>query len=148
MNRSMVRITVLVVAFAMLAGYASAQVEKWNQEATTGLAGELEAAVSGLRDAVRKSPKWESQRRTLYKIADKLRLIESESASLHAQLVNGAGMEETQPSYERIQRLRRDVQVLAVKTDVSAFTKPKLDKATEVLEALAHYYPVKQPPKS
>ncbi len=141
----------LAVALGLIvSSRVSAQTEAWNQEKTAALAGELESAVSGLRDAVRKSPMWENpqQKRTLYRISDKLRLIESESASLHAQLVKGAGMDETLPTYERIQRLKRDAQVLAKKTDVSAFTKPKLDRATEVLNLLAVFYPPREAPKS
>ena len=145
------RIAVLFVVLGLFfAARASAQTESWNQEKTAALAGELESAVSGLRDAVRKSPTWENpqQKQTLYRISDQLRLIESESASLHAQLVKGAGMDETLPTYERIQRLKRDVQVLAKKTDVSAFTQPKLERATEVLNRLAVFYPAKPEPKS
>jgi hypothetical protein len=56
-------------------------------------------------------------------------------------------MEDTRLSYERIQRLRRDAEVLAKKTDVSAFTKPKLDRATEVLNQLAPFYPAEPAPK-
>lgn len=151
MTRHVARLTLLFVALGLFgAARASSQTETWNQEKVAALAGELESAVSGLRDAIRKSPTWENpqQKRTLYRISDKLRLIESESASLHAQLVKGAGMEETLPTYERIQRLKRDAQVLAKKTDVSAFTKPKLDRATEVLNLIAPFYPPQPAPKS
>lgn len=151
MKRSVARIGVLLVAFGLLvAPRAFAQTEAWNQEKVAALAGELESAVSGLRDAVRKSPTWQNpqQKRTLYRISDKLRLIESEATSLHAQLVKGAGMEETLPTYERIQRLKRDVQVQAKKTDVSAFTQPKLDRATQVLGLLAPFYPAPPEPMS
>ena len=145
-----VRIAVLFVVFGLFdAARASAQTETWNQEKAAALAGELESAASGLRDAVRKSPMWENpqQKPTLYRISDKLRLIESESASLHAQLVKGAGMDETLPTYERIQRLKRDAQVLAKKTDVSAITKPKLERATDVLNRLAVFYPAQPKPE-
>jgi hypothetical protein len=130
-------------------GVAHAQAQPWNQEKVTALASELETAVSGLRDAVRKSPAWQNpqQKQTLYKIADKLRQIESESVSLHAQLVKGAGMQETLLNYRHIQRLRRDAQVLAQKTDVSAATKPKLDRTTEVLGLIEPYYPPQTEPK-
>jgi len=139
----------LALAWAPVRG-ALAQSEIWNQEKVAALAGELESAVSGLRDAVRKSPMWQNpqQKQTLYRIADKLRLIESEAASLHAQLTRGAGMQESLPNYERLQRLRRDAQVLAKKTDVSAVTQPKLDRATQVLNQLAPYYPAQPAPKS
>ncbi len=134
-----------VLWLGLLAALPSHALEQspWNQERVTALARELELAVSGLRDAVRKSPMWENpqQKRTLYRIADKLRLIESESISLHAQLAKGAGMEETLPNYNRIQRLKRDAQVLAAKTDVSAITKPKLDRANEILAQIEPFYP-------
>ena len=141
----------LTLALALLlAAPAFAQTEAWNQEKVIVLAEQLEAAVAGLRDAVRKSPQWENpqQKPALYRIADKLRLIESESTSLHAQLKNGAGMEETLPAYARIQRLRRDVVTLAKRTEVSSFTQPKLDIANSVLGQIAPYYPPQPQPKS
>jgi hypothetical protein len=144
MTTFVTRCTTAFVASAMLvAVQASAQTEPWNQEKVTALAKQLEASLSGLRDDLRKSPAWENQQQkgTLYRISDKLRLIESESISLHAHLEKGAGMAETHPTYERIQRLRRDAQVLAKKTDVSAVTQPKLDRAIEVLDLLAPFYP-------
>jgi len=149
MRRQVIGAFVLIGVLLLSASDARAQSTAWDQERVTALADELEKSVSGLRDAVRKSPTWENpqQKRTLYRISDKLRLIESESASLHAQLVRGAGMDETLPAYERIQRLKRDAQVLAKKTDVSAFTKPKLDRATEVLSQIAPYYPQEKGPK-
>jgi hypothetical protein len=55
-------------------------------------------------------------------------------------------MAETRASYERIQRLRRDAEVQAKHTDVSAFTQPKLDRAREVLEQLAPMYPAEPLP--
>lgn len=149
MGPSVVRFALLALALAtFVAARASAQTEAWNQEKATALASELEKAVSGLRDSVRKSPNWEipGQKKTLNQIMRKLRSIESESLSLHAKLVKGATMEDTRLSYERIQRLRRDAVVEARKTDVSAFTQPKLDRANEVLNQLAPMYPAEPAP--
>jgi hypothetical protein len=148
-KRSVSGFGVAVVAIALLAGaHASAQTEPWSQEKATALAGELEQAVAGLRDSIRKSPSWEipGQRKALSRIMRKLRSIESESLSLHAKLAKGATMEDTRLSYERIQSLRRDAQVEAKKVDVSAFTQPKLDRATEVLNRLAPMYPAEPAP--
>ena len=150
-----VRFGVLVTALLLLSTErSSAQTEAWNQEKVTALAGELESAVAGLRDALRKNPMWENpqQKAPLYRLADKLRLIESECASLHARLAKGEGMEETQPAYEHIQRLRRDAEVEGSRTEVSTFIRPKLDRAREVLSMIAPFYPAaparKEAPKS
>ncbi len=151
MLRSVARFTVVFVAMALLVGaHASAQTEAWNQEKVTALAKELESAVSGLRDAVRRSPLMENpqQKARLFRISDKLRLIESECVSLHAHLARGAGMEETLPMFERIQRLRRQTQSMANRTDVSALTQPKLDRANEVLAQLAPFYTSPTPPET
>ncbi len=144
-----IALAALAVALAVsLAAPASAQTEPWSQEKATALARELEKAVSGLRDSIRKSPQWEiaAQRKTLSRIQRKLRSIESTALSLHAHLAKGATMAETRSQYERIQRLRRDAEVLAEHTDVSAFTKPKLDRAQEVLSQLAPLYPAEPLP--
>ena len=138
----------LAALAAALAAPAQAQTEPWNQEKATALAGELEKAVAGLRDSIRKSPQWEiaSQRKTLSRIQRKLRSIESTALSLHAHLAKGATMAETRPSYERIQRLKRDAEVQAKHVDVSAFTQPILDRAQEVLSQLAPMYPAEPLP--
>lgn len=133
----------LLCQAAGLAREAAAQSQPWNQEVATALAGELEDAVSGLRDAVRQSPNMQipTQRRKLYEIVDNLRLIEQSATSLHAELKKGEGMEATMPTYKRLQQIRRDTEVLAQRVDITALTQPKLDKAKGILEKLAGYYP-------
>jgi hypothetical protein len=139
--------SLVVVPFAALLLLASApayaQTQAWNQEVATSLAGELEKAVSGLRDVVRGSPNLQNpgSRRKMYEIMDNLRLIEQSATSLHASLKGGAGMEETLPTYKRLQQIRRDTEVLAQRVDITAVTQPKLDEARGVLEKLEPYYP-------
>jgi hypothetical protein len=149
------RIAVTLAAFLMLATagparQASAQAQPWNQEVATALAGELEDAVSGLREAVRQSPSMQipTQRRRLYEIMDNLRMIEQSASSLHASLKNGAGMEETLPTYKRLQQIRRDTAVMAQRVDITAITQPKLDKAKDILGKIEPYYPAEPPAPS
>ena len=122
---------------------ASAQAQPWNQEVVTATAGELEEAVSGLRDTVRGSPNLDvpTKKRTIYQILDNLRMIEASAGSLHAALRGGAGMEETLPTYKRLQQLRRETADLAQRVDISAITKPKLEKARDLLQKIEPYYP-------
>lgn len=140
-------VVVLGLVISPLRG-ALAQTETWNQEKVAALSVELEKAVSGLRDVVRKSLMRENpqQKQTFFRISDYLRRIESESLSLKAQLAKGAGMDETWPNYRNIQQLRRKAEVLAQKTDVSAMTQPKLDRAKQVLDEISVYYPPEPKP--
>jgi glucose-6-phosphate-specific signal transduction histidine kinase len=145
MARSLV--VVLCAALAFAAGVvpraARAQTQAWNQEVVTTLAGELEKSVTGLRNAVRGSPNLDNPafRRKIYQIVDNLRLIEQSSSSLHAALEKGAGMEETLPTYKRLQQVRRDTEVLAQQVDITAVTRPKLDQAKDILSKIEPYYP-------
>ena len=50
-------------------------------------------------------------------------------------------MEETLPTYNRLQQTRRYTEVLAQKVDITAVTQPKLDEAEKWLAKLAPYYP-------
>jgi hypothetical protein len=142
----------LVVPLAALLLVASAeahaQTQAWNQEVVTTLAGELEKAVSGLRDVVRGSPNLQNPayKRKMYEIMDNLRLIEQSATSMHAALKGGAGMEETLPTYKRLQQIRRDTEVLAQRVDITAVTRPKLDLAKDILAKIEPYYPTE--PKS
>jgi hypothetical protein len=133
----------LLIQSAGLAREAVAQSQQWNQEVATSLAGELEDSVSGLREAVRQSPnmQYPSQRRPIYEILDNLRMIEQSAGSLHASLKGGAGMEETLPTYQRLQQIRRDTEILATRVQITAFTQPKLDKAKGILAKLEPFYP-------
>ena len=127
-----------------LAQPGAAQTQKWDQPAATAISGDLEQAISGLRDVVRGSPQLQvpSSRRTyIYEILDNLRQMEFLSGSLKARLIQGEGLEETTPTYNKLQQIRRDTEVIAQKVDISAITKPKLDAANEQLAKLAPYYP-------
>jgi hypothetical protein len=137
----------LVVPLAALLLFTSAearaQTQAWNQEVVTTLAGQLEKAVSGLRDVVRGSPNLQNPttKRKTYEIMDNLRLIEQSATSMHAALKGGAGMEETLPTYKRLQQIRRDTEVLAQRVDITAVTRPKLDEAKDLLAKIEPYYP-------
>ena len=133
-----------------LARGAMAQTQPWNQEVVTATAGELEDAVSGLRDVVRGSPNLDipAKKAVVGQILDNPRQLEASASSLHASLKKGAGMEQTLPTYMRLQQLRRDTAVLAQRVDISAITQPKLEKAQELLAKMEPYYPTqaKVPP--
>lgn len=132
----------LVQTFGLARG-AAAQTQPWNQEVMTATAGELEDTISGLRDVVRGSPNLDipAKKAVVKQIVDNLRQMEASASSLHASLKRGAAMEETLPTYMRLQQLRRDTAVLAERVDITAVTAPKLEQAQALLHKMEPYYP-------
>ena len=140
-------IAISVASFALAIAFgAQAQTAKWDQAAVTAAAAEYETAVSGLRDAVRKSNTWTTspQKSKLYQIAQDLRQIEWLAQSLHSDLVKGDGLEATTPEYLEILQRREYAKADAMFVDIGASIKPKLDASRAALAKLAAYYP-KQP---
>lgn len=142
----MVRRTLAVLALVPLLGFAAAvgaQTQKWDQAAVTAAASKLPPAIDGLREIIRGGPalQIQSKRRIIYQILDNLRLMEFSSQTLAAELKKGAGMEETVHTYNRLQQIRRDTEVLAQKVDISAVTRPKLEEAQSVLAQIEPFYP-------
>lgn len=140
-----IAIATAALLFAIAPG-AQAQTAKWDQAGVTAAAAELESAVSGLRDAVRKSDAWTmtANRSNLYGITQDLRQIEWLTTSLHADLVSGEGLEATTPLYEQILQRREYVRADSAFLDLNEFVKPKLTAARAALAKLSAYY-VKQP---
>ncbi|MBW2316464.1 MAG: hypothetical protein JRH10_20055 [Deltaproteobacteria bacterium] len=116
----------------------------WDQAKVTALAGELSAAVKGIRTAVRQtgSPSIGSmQSRHFHQFKDKLRLIESESRHLASELAEGQGLEPTLPAYRHLRLLVRDARELARSLFIGKQTQDRIDVGRAKLDALAAYYP-------
>ena len=134
---------VAVAVIALPSFSARAQTASWNQDAVTAAAGELESAVSGLRDAVRKSSTWTTSpdQSELYEISQGLRQIEWLATNLHADLKQGEGLEATLPVFREILETRDYTRAEATFVDISASIRPKLDAARAALAKLKAFYP-------
>jgi hypothetical protein len=141
MTRSIVT-AVAALALFVAAG-AHAQSAKWDQATVTAAAAEYEAAVAGLRDAVRKSTAWTMtpNKSKLYQIAQDLRQIEWLAQSLHADLVKGEGLEATTPIFNQIQENREYAKADAAFVDINDFIKPKLAASQAAIAKLSAFYP-------
>ena len=141
---------VVVAVIALPSVAARAQSARWNQVAVTAAAGELESAVSGLRDAVRKSKTWTTSpdQGELYQISESLRQIEWLSTNLHADLKQGEGLEATLPIYYEMLETREYARAEAAFVDISASIRPKLEAARAALAKLAAFYPKPDGPES
>jgi hypothetical protein len=139
----------VAVAVISLPSFAArAQTASWNQAAVTAAAGELEAAVTGLRDAVRKSSTWTTSpdKSELYEISESLRQIEWLATNLHADLKQGEGLAATLPVYKEMLETRDYARAEAEFVDISASIRPRLDAARAALAKLAAFYPKPEEP--
>jgi hypothetical protein len=118
----------------------------WNQERAASQAADLEAALSGLRTALRNEPSASivpgGGSRQRHRIRDRLRLMENESKYLASQLKDGIGRDETLPVFERIDEIRRDVVQDARRIFLQKPVLDKIDAARGPLEELAGLYGV------
>jgi type II secretory pathway pseudopilin PulG len=142
-------IAIVVAALALFAAPgARAQTAKWDQAAVTAAAAEYEAAVSGLRDAIRQSTAWtmSPDKSKLYQISQDLRQIEWLATNLHGDLVKGEGLEATTPIFNQIQENREYVKADAAFVDITDFLKPKIAASQAAIAKLAAFYPAAPKP--
>jgi hypothetical protein len=153
----------LVVSLAMLlactvtfvAGGGSARADHhegaaaedpWNQEKAAAAAAKLAAALDGLRTALRQQPPPGTGiapgggQRATHQLRDRLRLMESESRHLADELARGASRDETLPTFERVNTIRRDAVHQAQRVFLQQPVKDRIIAARDPLEELAGYY--------
>jgi hypothetical protein len=139
-------IVALGVAAALVIGATSvqAQTAKWDQAKVSAIADQLAASVADLRDQVRKQPPVDSppQRKARYQVLQDLKMIESTSKQLAADLRGGEGREETQPAYDRLQMLRRDAAEHARSSDIREPVLGRVVATKDLLAQIAPYYEV------
>lgn len=143
------KLATMIAAFALgVTSWAHAQTAKWDQAAATAASADFEAAVTGLRDAVKQSLVWtqEPNKAPLYQIAQDLRQIEWLAQSLHADLVKGEGLDATTPVYLQMVETRSYAKADAMFVDIGAQIKPKLDASRAAFAKLSAFYP-STPPK-
>ena len=81
---------------------------RWDQDRVTEYASELNGAVQSLRDEVRRQPPQTpfAKRQAQHDLEEDMRLISSSTTYLLEQLKSGAGREETEATFRRIDSLR------------------------------------------
>ncbi len=132
----------MAAALALDAASAQAQTAKWDQKKVAQLAEQLAKSVADLREQVRKQPPVDAgpQRKARFEVLQDLKMINSTSKQLAADLGKGAGREETQPAYDRLQMLRRDAQEHAKSADVKEPVLSRVAATKDLLAQIAPYY--------
>lgn len=122
-------------------GAGAALATAWDQAAVTALAMQLADAAGDVRQSVRMAPSARpAGSRNRARALDDLRVVENSINHLARQLEQGKGAEDTYPTFQRIQTLRRDIAMRARQAALTEPTISKFETARGLLEQLAPYY--------
>ncbi|HTY19153.1 MAG TPA: hypothetical protein VMH82_15590 [Myxococcota bacterium] len=134
---------IVALTLCVAASSAEAQQKSWDQKAVTALAQKLAASLRDLRVTVRRNPqatKGSPQRQAQFRARDSLRLLVVTSQRLATQLKGGADMDETLPTFRRLQSLRRDAETDGRRADIPAPTLERITSVQALIDQLAAYY--------
>ena len=118
----------------------------WDQQKATSAAQSLASSLDGLRTALRQQPSTSlapgSGSRSIHRLRDRLRLMESEPKQLAQQLGEGRSRDETFPIFERINLIRRDAVEQAQRMFIQKPVMEQIEAARGPLKELAGFYGV------
>jgi hypothetical protein len=143
MFRSMARVALLLVLSLGFAPGAWAELQAWDQEKVTALAGELEEKTGILRQAVRRETPTglpQRQRRAWHNLRDELGAIESAAGRLHRAVQAGESQEETLPTYRRLMSSVSRARDERSRVNVLEPIEGKIEAAAAVLRQLQPFY--------
>ena len=122
---------------------ASQEGASWDQERVTELAVQLAVTTRGLRREIRRSMPSDisaMQANRRHRLIDHMRVIQSETRFLAAELEAGQGFAETLPIAQRIDRLVDRAVVDGRRLFLPKPVQQRIDEANELLEELRPFY--------
>ncbi|HBZ70990.1 MAG TPA: hypothetical protein DEP35_15165 [Deltaproteobacteria bacterium] len=137
---------ILAFAAAAALGFgataAKADLAKWDQKRVASIAQQLAAAVGDLRETVRKQPEMPNapKRKVRYQALDDLRTLKQVCDNLARDLRAGKNREQSEPTYQRIQTIRRDLEENGRRADIKLDTLNSYAKVADLNRQLRPYY--------
>ena len=134
----------LLLTTALLAAPdARADLSKWDQTKVTATAEQLAQATVALRGALRAKPPatlGQPGRRAFFSLREEVQSLVTTSRRFHQALADGAGMDETYPTFRRLVRsARRGARELR-RLDLGEDTRAKVDAVADGIRTLRPYY--------
>ena len=133
----------LAAGLVFSATLASAELTAWDQEKVTAVAAELMAATGDLQTTLRRQPPptlGQPGRRAFHQLRDDVATIDSTARRLHGALTEGAGREETFPTYRRMISSVRSASDEIGRISLGEPATGKLQAAGAVLRRLRPFY--------
>jgi hypothetical protein len=144
-------LTTLFLAVALVGGSAAygAELATWDQEKVTAIAGDLSQAAQELRDALRRVPAptvgGRPGRRAFFALREEVQVLASASRRLHTALGEGAGLDETYPTYRRLlvtaRRGERELRRVGLGEPVSG----KIKETADAIRRIRPFYEAEPP---
>jgi hypothetical protein len=144
-------LTTLFLAVALVGGSAAYGVElaTWDQEKVTAIADDLSQAAQELRDALRRVPAptigGRPGRRAFFALREEVQVLASASRRLHTALGEGAGLDETYPTYRRLlvtaRRGERELRRVGLGEPVSG----KIKETADAIRRIRPFYEADPP---
>jgi hypothetical protein len=132
-----------MVALLATATLASAELKAWNQEEVTAAAAQLMEKTADLRASLRKQlPPTLGQpgKRAFHQLRDDVTAVDQTARRLHTALAEGAGLDETFPTYQRMLSSVRSAQRELRRLQLGEPVASKLQAAGDALRQLQPYY--------
>lgn len=126
-----------------LAASARAEVTPWDQAKITALAQQLETATNELNETFRRQPVPSAasmQSRAFFRLRHEIRSLRRESRSLARALQNGAGHDETLPSFMSLMQTVAAARDEAPRVFSSKDVVERADAARNILNQISPYY--------
>lgn len=134
---------VLAIWVLALAAPADAAVQEWDQKKVTGLAEQLETATSELWNTFRQEPRptiGQGQANSFFRLQQQLRQLRSEARSLARMLDDGAGHDESLPSFESMMQTIRIAEDNARRVFTGTAVRERAQAAREILNQMTPFY--------
>ena len=132
-----------MVALLFTATLASAELTPWNQEQVKAAAEKLTEATADLRTVLRQQPAptlGQPGKRAFHQLRDDVQSIHATANRLNNALGEGAGLEETLPTYQRMLSSVRSAQRELRRLQLGEPVASKLQAAGDALRQLQPFY--------
>ncbi len=141
--RSTTLAALILAPLLLAAPEARAALTAWDQAKVTAVAQEISEAAQALQAALRREPPrtlGQPGRRAFWSLRDEMQSIVSTSRRLHDALSQGAGMEETYPTYRRLLRTARRAGRETHRIGLGEPVSGKIDAVAEAIRRVRPFY--------
>lgn len=132
-----------LAAVSMAAPAALAEGTAWDQEKVTAIAKEISDAAQALQRSLRRRPPTtlgQPGKRAFWSLREEMQVLSTASRRLHQALSEGAGLDETYPTYRRLLRSGRRAKGELRRINLGEPESSKVDAVVEAVRKIRPFY--------